>query len=83
MLENIVETNKDKAIIGKIDCEGSDYRIRKRWHDTGLLKCFQVLMIGWHAGLEHKIKELLTGNEFQVLSLRNCANTGLIYAMRK
>jgi FkbM family methyltransferase len=80
--ERIAEANAGKALVAKIDCEGSEYTILKRWSDTGQMPYFKSLMIEWHAGLGPQITDLLVKNQFQVFAAKNGLHTGLIYALR-
>ena len=74
----------NEKMILKIDCEGSEYEIVERLHDTGLLSHFDVIMMEWHLKGPALLREILLDNNFEILSMgEHNINTGILYAFRK
>jgi FkbM family methyltransferase len=67
----------------KIDCEGAEYEILQKLHDANLLKDIDVLLIEWHDKGAKILEDLLTANDFRVVSRHLTSITGMIYAFKK
>lgn len=67
----------------KIDCEGAEYEILQKLNDANLLKHIDVLLIEWHDKGAQLLEDLLTANDFKVVSRHLTSITGMIYAFKK
>ena len=66
----------------KIDCEGAEYEILQKLNDANLLKEIDVLLIEWHDQGATILEEVLTANNFRVVSRHLTSITGMIYAFK-
>ena len=88
VLDSIVATYPDRAIVAKIDCEGSEYEIIQALADSGKLSLLEAIMMEWHTlKPNHDPATLinwLTSSSFRVFVPKPCRkNYGMIYAFRQ
>ena len=48
VLNEIALENVERNLIVKMDCEGSEYQILKKWFDDTMLPRISILMLEWH-----------------------------------
>ncbi len=78
---------KRLVVVGKIDCEGSEYEIFESLERAGLLQKFSALMVEWHPYSVHKqfsdLANPLLKHDFFIFdrTLRRGGN-GMFYAVR-
>ncbi|MFM7768737.1 MAG: FkbM family methyltransferase, partial [Bacteroidota bacterium] len=73
------------AAVVKIDCEGAEYAILGRLHDSGILSDDKIkcLMIEWHYDGPGPLESILNRHGFQVISLNpNDKTIGMLYACK-
>ena len=81
ILKDIIEQHKNKSIVCKIDCEGSEYGIIDDLNKHKLLSKLDILMIEWHDKGPAKLVNILHDNGFNVLSKDpNSSDIGMVYA---
>ena len=78
----IIDENKGRKIIVKMDCEGAEYEILQKLNDSKLLAEIDVLLIEWHDKGATLLEELLVANNFSVISRHLTSITGMIYAFK-
>lgn len=87
ILDSIVATYPGRDLIGKIDCEGSEYQIIKKLHETGRLKLIDSIMLEWHRRIPahdpSTIAKQLCDSGFRVFQLTPYDRVGgMLYAVR-
>lgn len=82
-LKNLLLPGPYKKLV-KIDCEGAEYEIIKRLHETNCLQYTDAVMIEWHEKGPHEIVETLLQSGFAVHSHTPFEkHTGMIYAYKQ
>lgn len=83
ILKNIIEANKDKKIIMKIDCEGSEYNIFESMEKFQLIDKIDVFLMETHDGREQEIESYLKKYHFIYFNqyLGGPAGLGMLYAV--
>lgn len=83
-LNRIIEENKEKKIILKIDCEGAEYEIIEKLFTSNILDSFVCIMIEWHVKGPKKLLELLESKNYYSFSFNEHDQTiGMIYATKR
>jgi FkbM family methyltransferase len=80
-----LQQNDGSCLLAKIDCEGSEYAIIRRFAETGALTLFSAFLIEWHGQGPDEITHLLSSNGFAVREQPLSEDRkllGLIYAVR-
>jgi FkbM family methyltransferase len=83
VLPNFLAKHPLEKKVLKIDCEGAEYEIIQKLSDTNLLSDIDVLLIEWHDKGAKILEDILTANEFRVVSRHLTSITGMIYAFKK
>ena len=82
-LKPVIDNNTIKKVI-KIDCEGAEYEILRRLHQTGSITAFDVYMIEWHLNGPEEIVGLLMSCGYHVHSVDEYEkHIGMVYAYKK
>lgn len=82
ILSRIIDDNKGKKIIVKMDCEGAEYEIFENLSVSGILKKIDILMLEWHDKGATQIEKLLQDANFNSFSRNLGQNSGMIYACK-
>jgi FkbM family methyltransferase len=82
IIGEIVNSNKDKNIVLKMDCEGSEYEILESLDKSNLLKEIDIIMLEFHYRGSQSIEKTLTKNGFAVLISSPFGVLGQIGAVR-
>lgn len=91
VIKKILYDNKDKFIVLKIDCEGSEYDIFESLKEENLIEEVDLFLMEWHvcqAGNIKKLKNYFKESNFKVisytfeswLSFLDNDNIGMLYA---
>lgn len=83
ILPGLMAKHSVQKVVLKIDCEGAEYEIIQKLNDANLLKDIDVLLIEWHDKGSKILEDLLTANDFRVVSRHLTSITGMIYAFKK
>jgi FkbM family methyltransferase len=83
ILPDLMAKHSGQKKVLKIDCEGAEYEIVQKLSDANLLKDIDVLLIEWHDKGAKILEDLLTANDFRVVSRHLTSITGMIYAFKK
>jgi FkbM family methyltransferase len=83
ILPDLMAKHSGQPVVLKIDCEGAEYEILQKLNDANLLKDVEVLLIEWHDKGAKILEDLLTANDFRVVSRHLTSITGMIYAFKK
>ena len=83
VLPDLMAKNSGQKKVFKIDCEGAEYEIVQKLNDANFLKDIDVLLIEWHDKGAKILEDLLTINDFRVVSRHLTSITGMIYAFKK
>lgn len=82
-MRRIISENGGRKIVVKMDCEGEEYPIFRSVKDQDIFEHFYMMIIEWHLKSPDEILEVLTKNNFKILSLQKADQTsGMIYAFR-
>lgn len=73
---------KNKAVV-KMDCEGSEYHIFEELEKMNCIQKIWAYIIEWHDDGPDYIVDLLKKHGFTMLSMRDSADKGMIYAFHK
>ena len=80
----IKEKHKDREIVVKMDCEGSEYVIIEKLVQENLLKYIDVILMEWHIKGSSYLVEKLIDAGFHVFSFDETnENIGMIYGINK
>ncbi len=84
VLSDIRARHKQKKLVIKIDCEGSEYEIIRLLSEKRLLKELDVIMLEWHTDGPNELIKILAGNQFTCFSFDSLRkDIGMIYAVQK
>lgn len=83
ILPGLMAKHSGQKVVLKIDCEGAEYEIVQKLNDTNLLKDIDVLLIEWHDKGSEILEDILTANDFRVVSRHLTSISGMIYAFKK
>jgi FkbM family methyltransferase len=83
ILPDLMAKHSGQHVVLKIDCEGAEYEILQKLNDSNLLKNIDVLLIEWHDKGAKILEDLLTANDFRIVSRHLTSITGMIYAFKK
>lgn len=81
-LTPIIEKNKDKMIVCKMDCEGAEYAIIRNLYDCGEIQKIDLYIIEWHYRDTDEITDLLIKSGFVCIKNNESDKMGMIYAWR-
>lgn len=86
-LRSIAEQKNGRKLVVKLDAEGAEYCIMRRWNEDSLMSHIDLLMIEWHDGCGESvdtIREVLTQNHFGWFERKHHqAPVGYVYAYKK
>lgn len=79
----IVKKHRNKKIVLKIDCEGSEYPIFQNLKEKGILKNIYLILMETHDGRENEIKQTLEDEGFLYFDnyIGGLPKLGFIYAV--
>lgn len=82
--ETIIDTNKNRYLIVKCDCEGAEFEILERLNEKGILNKIDVIMMEYHFESPNRLINILNENHFAVKLNTDSgrAETGYLYAVR-
>jgi FkbM family methyltransferase len=69
------------SVLIKIDCEGCEFALLKRLHETQLLDKISYIIMEWHGKNMPTFKTEL--EHFDYFSFKNSDKTGMLYAIKK
>lgn len=80
-IKHIIDLNKNKKIVLKIDCEGSEHEILNNLNNRNLLFEVNLIMMEWH-NVDDKIiiENILTNNNFEYICTGE--KSGMFYAFK-
>lgn len=81
IIEEIIENNKGKNYILKLDCEGAEYDIIEKLSECCVLNKFKIIMLEWHYKGSKNLEKILVQNNFNFFSFKKSEQMGLIYAI--
>lgn len=82
-IEIVINKHPGCLLVIKMDCEGSEYGMVERMHDSGLLSKVSILMLEWHYNGSGQIEKRLKENGFTWFSFGKSETLGTIYAVNK
>ncbi len=82
ILPDLMAKHSGQQKVLKIDCEGAEYEILQKLNEANMLKDIDVLLIEWHDKGAKILEDLLTANDFRVVSRHLTSITGMIYAFK-
>ncbi len=59
-LQAIVEAHPSRDVVVKLDAEGAEYAILRRWNETSMLRNISILLMEWHQSDRENIDDLRT-----------------------
>lgn len=78
--------SKNRDVIAKIDCEGSEFPIFQALNDDGLLADISAFMVEWHRGVDGKTQQDLIAplvqQGFVIFDLTGKTGNGFFYAVK-
>jgi FkbM family methyltransferase len=83
VLPDLMDKHPRQKKVLKIDCEGAEYEIIQKLRDTNLLADVDILLIEWHDKGSKILEDILTSNDFRLISRHLTSVTGMIYAFKK
>jgi hypothetical protein len=86
VFDQATTAHPNRAVYVKVDCEGAEYEILTRLHESNRLKDVQVLAIEWHRkAADHdpvRLEAMLGEAGFKVIcNGAQSADAGMIYAV--
>jgi FkbM family methyltransferase len=88
-VSKIFTRHHNSSFILKMDCEGDEYDLIPRLHETGLLKEFQIVMMEYHHRSPDLLIDILDANDFSTTDaitsdqiLSQGKNGNMIYAAK-
>lgn len=82
VLPDLMAKHSGQKVVLKIDCEGAEYEIIQKLNDANLFNDIDVLLIEWHDKGPKILEDLLTANNFRVVSRHLTSISGMIYAFK-
>lgn len=86
VLHEIFSQHPQEELLLKLDCEGAEYEIMEKLHESGLLAKIRVIIIEWHFKGSDALNSLLLDNGFTSLVFprptKSIPDMGMIYAFR-
>ncbi|MEQ9424499.1 MAG: FkbM family methyltransferase [Cyclobacteriaceae bacterium] len=82
IISDILDSYTDHRIILKIDCEGGEYNIIDRLHETRILERIDFIMIEFHYEGPQRLLNKLSSKYFECLVFGEVEPIGMIYAWR-
>ncbi len=80
-LAKIIRDNGQANLLIKLDCEGAEYEIIRKWQEEGLFQYINVIMMEWHYKGETSVRDILEKNGFYLFSFAKGISMGTIYAV--
>jgi hypothetical protein len=86
VVQEIFSKHPSEELFLKLDCEGAEYEILQKLHESGLLPKIKVVIIEWHFKGYESLEKLLGANGFTSVVFPRPTPTisdmGMIYAFK-
>jgi FkbM family methyltransferase len=86
VLQEIFSQHPQEELFLKLDCEGAEYEIMEKLHESGLLAKIRIVIIEWHFKGPGALDRLLLANGFTSIVFprptKAIPDMGMIYAFR-
>lgn len=86
VVQEIFTNHPGEELFLKLDCEGAEYEILEKLHESGLLPRIKVVIIEWHFKGYEPLEKYLTANGFASVIFPRPTHTikdmGMIYAFK-
>lgn len=86
VVQEIFSKHPAEELFLKLDCEGAEYEILEKLHESGLLAKIKVIIIEWHFKGYQSLEKLLGANGFSSVVFprptKAISDMGMIYAFK-
>lgn len=86
VVQEIFSKHPTEELFLKLDCEGAEYEILEKLHESGLLAKIKVIIIEWHFKGYQSLEKLLNANGFSSVVFprptKAISDMGMIYAFK-
>lgn len=86
VVQEIFHNHPAEELFLKLDCEGAEYEILEKLHESGLLAKIKVIIIEWHFKGYQSLEKLLGANGFSSVVFprptKTISDMGMIYAFK-